>query len=646
MDESLNLVIVEDNPADAELLLRQLRRAGFIPNSVRVDQESALVSALREPVDIVLSDFEMPQFNGLRALEVVRQHAPETPFILVSGTMGEEIAVEAMRRGASDYLLKDRLARLGQAITAALTQSRARHERDALESAMADAEARFRQLFENATEGIFQMDRHCGLMLANPALSRILGYSSPDEMLKRVSDFAGHLCADPEERATTLERLKAQGSLTDHAVRGARKDQQPIWLSMNARIINIGTEREYIEGSLADITDKKILESQLLRAQRLESVGRLAGGIAHDINNILVPVLMGAGMLRPQLEDPEQQSLIDTIEASARRGAAIVKQLLQFSRGAAGAQVPVQPQSLVKDMCDIMRETFPKNISVRTRIHPDQRPIRGDPTQLHQILMNLCVNARDAMPEGGELEIVVEPMQAGASTPVSAGARPKPGRYVAISVRDTGAGILPENMESIFDPFFTTKELGHGTGLGLSTVLGITKSHAGFIQIESEVHRGTTFTICLPAIAPTQEAPQPQEPPAPAIGRSELVLIVDDEAPIRNVVSRVLKNAGYRFIEAHDGAEGVSRFVENMHEIKLVITDVMMPHMDGVGLLRAIRALDPKVPVVATSGAGGPQKMDTLRALGVSGLLHKPFTKDELLGEVARHMRGSRQHAV
>ncbi len=644
MDESLNLVIVEDNAADAELLLRHLRRAGFAPKSVRVDLEATLIAALGQPVDIVLSDFEMPQFNGLRALEVVREHAPETPFILVSGTMGEEIAVEAMRRGASDYLIKDRLARLGQSISAALTQARARRERAALESAMAAAEARFRQIFENATEGIFQMDEERRLMAANPALSRIFGYDSPAEMVKRVSDFCDHLCVDPEERTKTLERLKAQGSLADHPTRGARRDGQSIWLSVNARTIRNGNV-EYTQGSLSDVTDKKLLENQLLRAQRLESVGRLAGGVAHDINNILVPVLMGAGMLRSHLHDPEQQMLIDTIEASARRGAAIVKQLLQFSRGATGAQVSVLPQSLVKDMCDIMRETFPKNITVRTRIHPEQHPIHGDPTQLHQILMNLCVNARDAMPDGGELEIAIAPMEVDATTRVTAGARPRPGRYVAISVRDTGAGIAPENMESIFDPFFTTKELGHGTGLGLSTVLGITKSHAGFIQIESEIHRGTAFTICFPAAAATRAAPHEADAPAPALGRSELVLVVDDEAPIRAVVSRVLKSAGYRAIEARDGAEGVSRFVEHMHEIKLVITDVMMPRMDGAGLLRAIRALDPDVPVVATSGAGGPQKMDTLRALGISGLLNKPFTKEDLLNEVARHMSATRENA-
>jgi hypothetical protein len=246
------------------------------------------------------------------------------------------------------------------------------------------------------------------------------------------------------------------------------------------------------------------------------------------------------------------------------------------------------------------------------------------------------------MPEGGKLEITVMPMEVDENTRVSAGVPPKPGSYVAISVRDTGTGIAPKDLESIFDPFFTTKELGHGTGLGLSTVLGIVKSHHGFIQLESELHRGTTFTICLPAQARTETPPEAPQAPAPAHGNSELVLVVDDEAPIRTVVARVLKSAGYRSIEARDGTEGVSRFVEHMHEIKLVITDVMMPHMDGVGLLRAIRALDPSVPVVATTGAGGPRNLDTLRALGVSGLLNKPFRKEDLLNEVARHVGAGR----
>jgi PAS domain S-box-containing protein len=638
MAHPLNLIIVEDNLADAELLQRQLRRAGFNPTAVRVEREETLRAALRQPVDIVLSDFDMPQFNGLRALEIVRAVSSEIPFILVSGTMGEDIAVEAMKKGASDYLLKDRLARLGQAITAALMQARARKERQALETAIADTEARYRSIFENASEGIFQLDGDHRLLIANPALARMFGWESAGAMTASVADFAQLLCKEDAGRTRLFDTLRSQRSLQGVEICGTRKDGSPIWLSLNARLIGSPDGSRHVDGTVEDISAKKALESQLLRAQRLESVGRLAGGVAHDINNILVPVLMGAGMLRAKTDDPEQQALLDTMEASARRGAAIVKQLLQFSRGASGARVSIKPAALVKDMCDIMRETFPKNITVRSELAAQDLAVVGDPTQLHQILMNLCVNARDAMHDGGELRIGVREIAADPTTKIAAGIQPRSGRYVALSVGDTGCGISPEHLETIFDPFFTTKELGHGTGLGLSTVLGITRSHGGFIQIETAVGRGTTFTVAFPLGAAPDPVRTETAPPVKTTGRSDLVLVVDDEAPVRTVVHRVLVAAGYRCIDASDGAEGVSRFVEHMHEVRLVITDVMMPNMDGVGLLRAVRALDPEVPVVATSGAGGPRKLEALRALGVSGMLQKPFSKDDLLQTVARHI--------
>ena len=508
MEPARKVIIVGDCSTGAELLLGLLRQSGFDPGTIRVEQEVTLISALETPTDLVLSDFDLPQLNGLRVIEVVKAHAPEVPVIFVSGSMHADAVTEAMKRGAAGFILKNRLTRIEQAVDAVWSQS------------------------------------------------------------------------------------------------GERRNQAT-------------------------------LEAQQSGSQRLESVSRLASGVAHDLNNILVPVLMGAGMLGARIRDPDQQSIIETIEASARRGAAIVKQLLQFSRVAVGTRVPVQPETLVKDMRDIMRETFPKNIMVRTRLADvEGLGILGDPPQLHQVLMNLCANARDAMPQGGDLELAIDEVEVDASTPVTAGQPPRPGRFLAISVKDTGKGIPAEDVESVFDPFFTTKEAGRGAGLGLSTVLGIVKNHDGFIQIETGSGQGTEFKLFFPARSTEEVATQQQPSHSFGRGRSELILVVDDEAPIRALVHRVLKSAGYRSIEAHDGAEGISKFVEYMHEVRLVLTDVMMPNTDGVGLLRAIRALDPQMHVIATSGAGGSSKLEALRRLGISAFMNKPFTREQLLAEV------------
>jgi CheY-like chemotaxis protein len=368
----------------------------------------------------------------------------------------------------------------------------------------------------------------------------------------------------------------------------------------------------------------------LLRSQRLESVGRLASGIAHDLNNILVPMLMSAPVLREAIQDPDIRQLVDTIESSAVRGASVIKQLLTFSRGLEGERVPVQLKSLVLDMLTIIRETFPKNITAAKETPSNAWLVRGDATQLHQILMNLCVNARDAMPNGGKLTLELENVEVNEAV-ASMNPDACPGRYVALSVTDTGTGISPENLDKIFDPFFTTKEVGQGTGLGLSTVIGIVKSHSGFIQVNSRLGQGTQFKIYLPACDTPKESEKKLKPVPLAQGQGELVLLVDDEESIRRVARQTLERYGYRMIEASDGTQGLAEYTQHQSEVRLVITDLAMPFMDGPAFIRALRQLNPQARIIAMSGHQSKSGVGNLPPKSVQALLTKPFHAAELL---------------
>jgi signal transduction histidine kinase/ActR/RegA family two-component response regulator len=379
-----------------------------------------------------------------------------------------------------------------------------------------------------------------------------------------------------------------------------------------------------------DITEQKKIEEQFLRAQRLESIGTLASGVAHDLNNILVPILMAAPLLRGDLPEAEREKLLAIVESSAERGASIVKQVLTFARGADGDRVLLQPIYVVQEIAKIAEETFPKSMAIRTNYPENLWTVVADPTQLHQVLLNLCINARDAMPSGGTLTLSLENFEVDDHY---AGMTPdaKAGPHVLLEVRDTGTGIPRETIDKIFDPFFTTKELGQGTGLGLSTAIGIVKSHDGFMQVYSEVGRGTTFKVFLPANIserPTRTSEAAPLPPA----RGELLLIVDDEETILQVAKALLEDHGYRVLTAADATEALAIFALRMNEIDLVLTDLTMPFMDGVALIRTLQKMKPGVRIIASSGRGDQdERANELAQLNVRASLTKPYNKDKLL---------------
>jgi len=396
-------------------------------------------------------------------------------------------------------------------------------------------------------------------------------------------------------------------------------------------VTNDAGEIEHYIAVKQDITERKRLENQFMRAQRMESIGTLAGGIAHDLNNILAPILLSIEMLKETSTDPESVRILETIELSAKQGADIVKQVLSFARGLEGKKIEVQARHLLKNLENIIKNTFPKDIRLRLSIPNDTWTILGDPTQVQQILLNLCVNARDAMPSGGALTLGLENCVLDDKY-ATQNLQAKPGRYVAISVTDSGTGMRQNIIDKIFDPFFTTKELNQGTGLGLSTVMGIVKSHEGTINVYSEVGKGTTFKVYLPA-AKTSLAGQDRQSQSLRLqrGNNEMILVVDDETSIRKMTSQILQTFGYRVLTATDGADAVAVYARNKDDIAVVLTDMAMPVMDGSAAIVALRRINPLVKIIAASGLHARLGFSKLHDTGIKHTLTKPFTSAALL---------------
>lgn len=505
-----------------------------------------------------------------------------------------------------------------------------------MRQALSESENRFRQVVETIGEVFWISDVEKNRILyVSPAYERIWGRPCA-ELYESGRAWLAAVHTDDRERIRHAALTKRPEGTYDETYRVVRPDGRICWIRDRAYPVkNASGVISRIVGCACDITERKQLEEQFLRAQRLEAIGTLASGVAHDLNNILAPVLMVGPLLKEKLSAQADLAILGIIEASAQRGANVVRQLLTFSRGIAGERGPLQIRHLVRDMTAIMNETFPREIGIVHQVGADLWPVVGDATQLHQVLMNLCVNARDAMADGGKLSIDANNVEIGAAQLVG---HPgvTPGRFVVITVSDTGHGISEENKTKIFEPFFTTKEIGKGTGLGLSTVLGIVKSHGGFVTLESHVGRGAKFHVHLPSADAKDDFSLPAKPSETAPGHGELVLIVDDEVNVRQAMQRVLEHNGYSVLTAANGREGLGLYLLQREKVQVVVTDLMMPEMDGVALVRALRDLNPDLPVLAATGLITGEKSDAVQALGVSELLPKPYTSFELTDAIAR----------
>jgi PAS domain S-box-containing protein len=881
MKTHLQVLIVEDSEDDMLLTIGALRRGGYNDlEYVRVDTAEGMATELdRQTWDIAIADYTLPEFSGPSALQILQNRHLDLPFIIVSGTIGEDIAVAAMRAGAHDYIIKGNLTRLVPAVERELREAEERQKRHLAESALRtrelelrESEARYRLLFESNPHPMWVLDVESLMFLAvNPAAIEHYGYSESEFMTMTIADicppqdidgskpnrssfnpaqepveiwkhrkrdgssidvelqmhnvtFAGKQASllsinDITDRLSAEQELYIQSRALESAVEGISKlDARGCYLSVNAAYAGIlgylpqevigmnwqetihpedrakmeiayqdmlehgkveveargirkdgssfykqlvaiaaydknhnltghycfakditdrkqtealireqaalldvatdaiavrdlyhnilfwnkGAERIYGWESAAalgknavellfapgeqrshfdriqaillqegqwqgelqhiakdgkklviearwtlmrdeagnpksiltvstDITAKKQLEAQFLRAQRLESLGTLASGIAHDFNNILTPVLAGTQLLPIRLTniDSRSQKLLKMMEDSAKRGADLVKQILAFASGVEGKQVSLQVRHLLAEVLQVARQTFPKTTTISRNIpETDIWTVSADPTQLHQVFMNLCVNARDAMPEGGTLSVAVaNRLITAADTCLHVDARI--GEYVTISVRDTGTGIPAETLDRIFDPFFTTKEQGKGTGLGLSTVLGIVKNHRGFILVDTEVGRGTEFKVYLPAIV--DPVITEVEELNLLAGDGELILIVDDELFIQQVTKTALEDYNYQTLIASDGLEAIDLVAQHRDRIKVVLMDMMMPAMGGLTAIHTIQQIAPQLKIVASSGLVTEAHVNRVAGMGVAAFLAKPYTAKELL---------------
>lgn len=903
MSRKVRILMAEDNPADAELVLRELKRAGFAPDWERVETEEDFAAHLHPDLDIILSDYEMPTFTGLRALQVLKESSLAIPFIIISGTIGEEVAVEVMRHGATDYLLKDRLVRLGVAVEHALAQRRMSQERGLAQEELRWKTALLEAQVNSTLDGILVVDHEAKKIIQNRRMVEMFKipphiadqkndaaqlewvtnmmsapedfsakvrylYDHPDEVSRdeielkdgtvldrysapvlgkegqyygrtwafrditdrkrnamalleskrflqstlnalttqiailneegfiievntawhrfaRENDFKGPyrgvganylkvcdeaigdfaqqgsqvavgvravMSGEREEyeleysspgpagvrwfimRVTRFdaeaplrvvvaheeitERKQAEEALRDSERRFRQlaetihevfwisdhekkkviyvspayeviwgqtcasllespqgwsdaihpEDRERVILAAQTKQIEGSYSEEYrlirpdgtvrwihdrafpvrepdgrvlrIVGMAKDITVEKSLEQQYLRAQRMESIGTLAGGIAHDLNNVLSPIIMSIDLLRLTHQDARTQKVLSTIETSARRGADMVRQILTFARGVEGERVKICPRFIIDDIHHLVQDTFPKNIDFSSEVSLTCPAFLGDHTQVHQVLLNLCVNARDAMPHGGTLRVTADAMEVDESFSAMHH-EATPGPYVRIRVTDTGTGMPPSVMERIFDPFFTTKEVGKGTGLGLATTLTIVRSHGGFIGVESESGRGTTFTVCFPATGDGDVVLPLKDDDIQTQGKGELILVVDDESAVRSIMEQTLEAHGYHVLVAADGTQAVALYAQHQDSVAVVVTDMIMPVMDGAATIQVLKRLNPEVRIIAASGYTAKGEIAKAETMGVKHFLGKPYTAQALLGMLRTVLDGS-----
>ena len=498
------------------------------------------------------------------------------------------------------------------------------------EEALEKSESLFRELFEFSPDGVIIVNSLGIVVRASQRAESLFGYSRQELVGMDIgrlipARFANHktlreeYMADPQRRPMGIGRQ----------LFARRKDgsEFPVEISLSPR-----ESAKEIIATIRDITEKKRLEGQFLRVQRIESIGSLASGIAHDLNNVLAPIMLCVDLIKRKNLDEPTLRMLETVETSAKRGSDLIKQVLSFARGVEGDRSTVQIRHLIGDIEKIVKETFPKSISLRLDILPNLWTTLADATQLHQVLMNLCVNARDAMPHGGIIQVkaqnrILDEQYSRMNLEA------KPGSYVEVSITDAGMGMPPEILERIFEPFFTTKAIGKGTGLGLSTAYAIVKSHGGFINVYSEVGKGTTFRVYIPAQT-EGKVPTLGEKHDHPLGRGELILVVDDEAAIREITRATLEAYGYSVVTAIDGTEAIAIYVEQKDSIALVLTDMMMPFLDGTATVRALQKINPQVKILVVSGLTQNAPSSTFSGEKTVRFLHKPFTSETLLTEL------------
>lgn len=634
MNKTLRVLIVEDSEDDALLLVRQLRRGGYEPKFARVDTDDAMRAALlTETWDVVISDYAMPQFSALGALSVLREMQLDLPCLIVSGTIGEETAVTIMKAGAGDYIMKDNLKRLIPAIERELREAQIRKERRRTVEALRESEERYRSLVDNIDIGVTLVDSEYNIVMTNAAQSRLVS--------KSVNDLTGRKCFEAFYDSLTVcphcPGIKAMNHGQPAEIETHGKTQDGKRTNLRIRAFPTFGKNGTITGCIEvveDITERTRLEEQLRQAAQLEAIGRLAGGVAHDFNNLLTAMLGYANLLLQQMSknNPDREKVFQ-ISRAAERASELTRQLLAFSRKQVLSVSVLDLNPVIADFEKILRRLLGADIELMTVLDPSLGQVTADPSQIEQILLNLAVNARDAMPEGGKLEMetanaVLDDEHVRTHPDV------KPGRYVMFSVSDTGVGMDAAVRANIFDPFFTTKEKEKGTGLGLSTVYGIVKQHKGHVTVASEPGRGTVFKVYLPCVERRVEPTAETVPVNPQRRGSETVLVVEDEEIVRKLASELLELLGYSVLQAAHPLEAMRICQDTDGPIHLLLTDVVLPKMDGTRLYRRISESRPQIRVLYVSGYTQNSIVDHGVLKPGVHFLEKPFTMDSLAGKV------------
>jgi PAS domain S-box-containing protein len=605
MSETLRVLLIEDSATDAKLVLHELKKLGQPIESTRVQDPAGMEAALSsETWDLAICDWSMPKFDAPTALAMLREHALDLPFIIVSGTIGEEAAVEAMRAGAHDYVLKDRLGRLNAVVARELRESEERAARRRAELALRESEARFARLADSGIVGIAVADVHGNTIDANDEYLRLVGFSR-DELMGgavRWTDLTPPEWAASDVRAS--EELMATGKARPWEKEMFRKDGSRVPILIGVAMLEYPRVIVFIADLSAQRRAEHALrssEEQLRQAQKMEAVGRLAGGVAHDFNNVLSVILSYSELLIGDLRpgDPIRDD-IEEIRKAATRAASLTQQLLLFSRHQVVEPKVIDLNDCLRSMEGMLRRILGEDVDLQLGLRKEISCVRINPGHLEQVVMNLVVNARDAMPTGGKLTI--ETCNVAIDDEYALGHLPTaPGAYVMLAVTDTGIGMDKETQARVFEPFFTTKGKYKGTGLGLSTVFGIIQQSGGNVWVYSELGKGTTFKTYLPAIdtAPDVTVPQPQPT---NLNGNETILMVEDEDQVRTIVLGVLRRHGYRVLPAQNAGEALLICEQHPGQIDLLLTDVVMPQMSGPELAKRLCVTRPQMKVLCMSG--------------------------------------------
>ncbi|HEV2992276.1 MAG TPA: response regulator [Candidatus Angelobacter sp.] len=637
---TIRILVLEDNAIDAKLALRKAKETGLeITADVVTNSQQFIKYFQSQPYDLVLGDYRLPDWTGLEALRWLRSAGYDTPFILVTGTLGDELAVECMKEGANDYVLKDKLDRLPFAIHRALEEYQLRQDRDRAERARRQSEEQFRSIVEGAPFGICQMDENGQIQIANPALVAMLGYASELELLS--IDTVRQVGRGPADMQKALAQLQSQPSSARPELTWRQKGGKEIFVRLAGTRIHAAGGKATYNVFVEDVTQQRALERQFQHSQKMEAVGRLAGGVAHDFNNLLMIIGASADFAGQHKQNPEKiGKYVRQIQEATSIATSVTRQLLMFSRKQMLERQVQDLNMIVSDLSKMLPRLLGEDVKLVIRAAKDLPKVNVDRGHIEQVVMNLAVNARDAMPTGGKLLIETANVVLDDEMIQPQGLKLLPGNYVALIAEDSGIGMNEETKAQIFEPFFTTKERGKGTGLGLSTVYGLVEQNGGKISVESEPGKGTTFTVYFPAAEGSQQV-QPRVQRSKTLGDgSETVLYVEDEAALREIALEALAGSGFTVLLAANGSEALDLCKNYKGPIHVLVTDLVMPGMTGMELAQRTLQLHPGLRVIYVSGyTEHPIDIQNLGPRAV--FLQKPFDMDALIQHIRSFFRSA-----